>query len=137
MAVARHSFGRPRFTRDALNLSNNTRRNASSRFHPLPQPTGAPPFHLDLESVLPERQIAAIKAAKKLVFHIAGDASHPNGAINQQLVANAMESDFKGDPRNLADDPAFFYILGDCVYFNGATSQYFPQIGRASCRERV
>lgn len=122
-----HSFGRPRISREALNLSNENRAFSSARFRPLPQPTGAPPFHLDLADVLPAEQIDAIREAKKLVFHISGDAGGIRDAVPQQLVANGMERDFRNDPDNPADDPAFFYMLGDCVYFNGQASQYFPQ----------
>jgi hypothetical protein len=35
-----------------------------------------------------------------------------------------MEADFRQDP---AVDPAFFYTLGDCVYFNGDGKEYLPQ----------
>src|SRR5213592_1806907 len=52
VAARRHSFGRPRLSHDAFNLSNDTRAFSSRRFHPLPPPTGVDPFHLDLADVL-------------------------------------------------------------------------------------
>src|SRR5207302_6475778 len=42
-------------------------------FRPLPRPAGDPPFHLSLENVLSPAQMAAIRSAGKLVFHIIGD----------------------------------------------------------------
>jgi len=42
------------------------------RFQPLPPPLGLPPYHYDLAEHFPEIE-TGIKAAKKLVFHVAGD----------------------------------------------------------------
>jgi hypothetical protein len=49
-----------------------------------------------------------------------------NYAVPQELVAAGMEADF--DPKAGAEsNPAFLYINGDCVYFNGETSKYYEQ----------
>ncbi|HJZ80882.1 MAG TPA: metallophosphoesterase, partial [Pyrinomonadaceae bacterium] len=97
------------------------------KFHQLPAPTGGVPFHLDLAEVLDDAAIQAITNAKKLVFHIAGDMGGIADAIPQRLVTDHMERDFTHDPAHPEDDPAFFYGLGDCVYFHGETSEYFAQ----------
>ena len=61
---------------------------------------------------------------KKMVFHICGDTGGVQNPAPQQLVASAMEADATN---NTADgDAAFFYHLGDTVYYNGETSEYYP-----------
>ncbi len=92
---------------------------------PLPTPTGQPPYHLSLDSVLPAASIQAIKAAGKQVFHIVGDTGGVKAPQSQQLVAAHMEDDFAApDP---AARPAFFYHLGDVVYYYGQASEYYAQ----------
>ena len=44
----------------------------------------------------------------------------------QELVASGMESDFKSVVSG-GQLPAFLYITGDCVYFNGQISEYYKQ----------
>jgi len=45
---------------------------------------------------------------------------------NHQLaVAREMEARFKGS--SLGDRPAFLYLLGDIVYYNGEASEYYSQ----------
>ncbi len=95
-------------------------------YRPLPPPTGRAPFRLDVKDILPPAQYAAIVKAKRLVFHLNGDMGGIKYAVPQELVAQGMESDLKTFPA-LADRPAFLYVTGDCVYFNGQVSQYYPQ----------
>lgn len=90
-------------------------------FRPLPPPTGAYPYHLSLSDVLPPTKINA----DRLVFHIAGDTGGIKNPVPQQSVARQMESDFAG--LDTPAQPAFFYHLGDVVYFYGAEEEYFPQ----------
>jgi acid phosphatase type 7 len=46
--------------------------------------------------------------------------------MDQQLVAKGMEQDF--DPATaFSDNPAFLYIVGDCVYYNGEIKEYYSQ----------
>lgn len=123
----RHQFGRPRVSAEALSLTLNNSSFSSRKFQPLPPPTGKNPFRLDLADILPPGQIAAIEGAGTLVFHIDGDIGGIKDPVPQQLVANGMERDFRSDPAHLESDPAFFYLLGDCVYFNGQASEYFGQ----------
>lgn len=92
-------------------------------FQPLPPPLGQPPYHYDLESVLPG--IGAKAAANgNIVFHCAGDTGGIKNGDYQRNVANAMESDL-ALPAPLV--PSFFYHLGDVVYFNGQISDYYSQ----------
>jgi hypothetical protein len=47
-----------------------------------------------------------------------------DGAAQETLVAEAMEEDFSS---GRADSPAFFYNLGDVVYYNGEPENYVVQ----------
>jgi len=123
----RHQFGRRRVSAEALSLTVNNSSFSSRKFQPLPKPTGKKPYRLDLVDILPPQQIAAIKQTQTLVFHIDGDIGGIKDPVPQQLVANGMERDFRTDPAHPEADPAFFYLLGDCVYFNGQASEYFGQ----------
>jgi hypothetical protein len=93
----------------------------------LPKPTGKPPFHLDLKDILPADRWAAIAKAQRLVFHVDGDLGGINFAVPQERVAQGLEEDFVANPPDSSLNPAFFYVLGDCVYFNGQVSQYYAQ----------
>jgi len=97
-----------------------------TKFRPLPSPTGAPPFHLDLRSVISPSDYQALVTAKKLTFHVNGDMGGIKNGMDQQLVARGMEADFK-PKAPLSDNPAFLYILGDCVYYNGEVKEYYSQ----------
>jgi predicted phosphodiesterase len=78
---------------------------------------------LPLEAVIPEKT-TSIHTAGKLVFHSVGDTGGINGTDVQELIAAAMEKQF--DPANEADNPAFFYHLGDVVYYSGM-SRHYPE----------
>jgi hypothetical protein len=92
---------------------------------PIPAPTGPSPYHLSLDSILPAELMAQIRASGRIVFHIAGDTGGVRSPQPQQLVAMKMEEQF--NLPNPADRPAFFYILGDVVYYYGELDQYYPQ----------
>ncbi|MBV9711777.1 MAG: metallophosphoesterase [Ktedonobacteraceae bacterium] len=92
---------------------------------PLPAPTGQPPYHLSLDSVVSAASMQTIRAAGKLVFHIVGDTGGVKAPQPQQLVVSHMENDFAAS--NPADRPAFFYHLGDVVYYYGQASEYYAQ----------
>jgi len=97
-----------------------------THFRPLPPPTGRPPFRLDLKSVISAASYRDIVARKKLTFHLNGDMGGIMYAVPQELVAAGMEKDF--DPKaRPSDNPAFLYITGDCVYFNGEVKEYYKQ----------
>jgi hypothetical protein len=94
-------------------------------FRPLPAPTGNQPYHLDLAALLPADQLDEITRAGRLVFHMVGDTGGVKTPVPQMNVARRMIQDFAGDDR--AAHPAFFYHLGDVVYFYGESDKYFDQ----------
>ena len=96
-----------------------------THFRPLPDPTGASPFHLDLKGIIPDADYKLI-ARKKLTLHINGDMGGINDAVPQTLVAKGMEQDFDSSA-DASANPAFLYVLGDCVYFNGEVKDYYSQ----------
>ena len=123
-----HVFGRSRPNADG-GFSLHTIPKRDTHFRELPNPSGKPPFHLDLKSIIPAADYKAIVAAKKFAFHLNGDMGGINYDVPQTLVAKGMEADF--NPKAKAGvNPAFLYICGDCVYFNGAVSEYYNQFYR-------
>lgn len=100
-------------------------RRPRTRFQPLPAPTGAAPYVLNLESVLSHNDIQQIVSSGKLVLHAVGDTGGINRDTFQHRVVKCMLSDFHR--RDSADVPAFFFHLGDVVYFKGEADHYFPQ----------
>jgi len=121
------NFGRPRISRHQLHFTLPSTPHLGSGFQQLPPPTGPAPYHLDLGDVVSETALHAIKTSKRLVFHIAGDTGGIKNAMAQRLVVTGMERDFSHDPPQYPQDPAFFYLLGDCVYYNGQAQEYYPQ----------
>jgi hypothetical protein len=106
-------------------------RGSRNKIAPIPLPSPSPdPQRLvvDLKQIVDAAEITAIKSAKKLVFHTVGDTGGVrDGAAQQTLIAEAMENDFSGDR---ADHPAFFYHLGDVVYYNSEPDHYETQYFR-------
>ena len=97
-----------------------------THFRDLPPPTGAPPFRLALADVLDAEDMKSIVDGQRLTFHLNGDMGGIKYAVPQELVAKGMEKSF--DPRaDQSVNPAFLYITGDCVYFNGEVTQYYSQ----------
>ena len=95
-------------------------------FRDLPPPTGNAPFRLDIKDVVSKVAYDAMVKAKKVVFHLNGDMGGILYAVPQELVAKGMEADF-GAAMKKRQPPAFLYITGDCVYFNGQVSEYYKQ----------
>jgi calcineurin-like phosphoesterase family protein len=97
---------------------------ASDSWFNLPPATGAPPYRLDLASILSDAAMQKIKSQKRLAFHSMGDSGGVNTTTYQQNVATYMELDL-----DAADAPAvipsFFYHLGDVVYFDGEIQNYY------------
>ena len=95
----------------------------SQKFQPLPEPLGQPPYHYDLESVIPGITANANQLGK-LVFHTVGDTGGIKNPTPQLSVANLLEADLALPG---AEVPHFLYHLGDVVYFNGEISDYYSQ----------
>jgi len=98
---------------------------ARQSFRPLPAPTGAAPYHLSLDSVLAADDMARIHDNNLLVFQTTGDTGGVADPRPQQRVAQSMISDF--NRAEASRRPAFFYLIGDAVYFKGQAEDYFPQ----------
>lgn len=92
-------------------------------FQPLPTPLGAPPYHFDLETVVPGITAAATQLGK-LVFHAVGDTGGVKNPDHQTAVAAAMVSDLALPG---GQGPSFFFHIGDVVYFNGQLEDYYDQ----------
>jgi acid phosphatase type 7 len=89
-------------------------------FQPLPPPLGKPPYRFDLSQLLHADEVAKI-AGSKLVFHTVGDTGDERGK-EMDFVAAMMTKDY--DNSHGADVPAFYYHLGDVVYFAGDIQTY-------------
>ncbi|MFO0943018.1 MAG: metallophosphoesterase [Pirellulales bacterium] len=119
-------FGSPRPSGNQP--SHSSQAHGNQVFQPLPNPTGSAPFRLALDSILSPHRISTIQHAGKIVFHIAGDVGGIQDPTPQLIVARKLVNQLYV---NESDRPAFFYIAGDVVYFNGQTSGYFPQFYQA------
>ncbi len=91
---------------------------------PIPKPRVSPPI-LPLANVLSQATVNAIAASGQLVIHCVGDTGGIERAEPQLAVADAMTADFAGKTW-ATGEPAFFYHLGDVVYFFGQES-YYPE----------
>ena len=68
----KHIFGRARPNASGT-FSLHTIPKRDTHFRDLPVPSGKPPYHLDLKSIVPAAYYKAIVKSKKLVFHLNGD----------------------------------------------------------------
>lgn len=95
----------------------------------VPQPRGgAVEPVLTLEQVYGSAGAARMQSilqAGQIVFHSVGDTGSVGGPSTQSLVADKMVSDFVES--NPADVPAFFFHLGDVVYYFGESTYYYDQ----------
>ncbi|MGZ3611348.1 MAG: metallophosphoesterase family protein [Ktedonobacteraceae bacterium] len=92
---------------------------------PLPTPTGASPYHLSLDQVLPAATMQNIQTAGRLVFHIVGDVGGVKAPQSQEIVAMHMIQDLSVPDSSAR--PVFFYCLGDVVYYYGQAGDYYSQ----------
>jgi acid phosphatase type 7 len=91
----------------------------------LPQPSGLPPFRMSLDSILDPQTIKSITDNEKLVFHSVGDTGGVNTPTYIEAVTRFMEYDFTyAEP---PDRPSLFYHLGDVVYYDGESANYWPE----------
>jgi acid phosphatase type 7 len=99
--------------------------NPPQPFRDLPAPTGISPFHLSLNAVLTDEAMATINNSGTMVFHSVGDTGGVNTPTQIENVANYMVKDFAG--ADITGHPSFFYHLGDVVYYDGETPNYYPE----------
>ena len=133
MSNSTFKFANPTFTADNFVTYSAQQINADATvstaeeiqaLEPIPKPRVSPPI-LPLADVLSQPTVNAIASAGKLVIHCAGDTGGIERAEPQLAVADAMTADLKG--KTLAQgQPAFFYHLGDVVYFFGLET-YYPE----------
>ena len=90
-------------------------------FQPLPPPNGPAPYRYDLAHLLAVDDVKRINDAGVLVFHTVGDSGDYRGT-EQDFVAQMMTQDANALSAN--EKPAFFYHLGDVVYFAGDIIRY-------------
>jgi len=92
---------------------------------PIPEPHIKPP-HLNLADVLDDPFIQTIQATKKISFHSVGDtgAAKASGPATEASVADMMSADIHNGGPNT---PAFFFHLGDLVYYFGESQYYYDQ----------
>ena len=94
---------------------------------PVPSPRGGVFPVMSLDQVLGTAAIKAIRDSGQIVFHSVGDTGAPaeSKLPNEVSVSNLMLQDFAGVPKE--DKPAFYYHLGDVVYFYGEQEYYYNQ----------
>jgi hypothetical protein len=112
------------FTYSAGEIAADTALKEEQVTEPIPAPRVEPPV-MDLSAVLPASAIAAIQEAGQLVFHAVGDTGGVVKAEPQLAVADTMAADLNG--KTYATGlPAFFFHLGDVVYYFGQ-QEYYPE----------
>jgi predicted phosphodiesterase len=119
------NFSNPLATTPGVQVSIQHAEHPNLAFQNLPQPTGSQPYHLLLDQVLHNQHLEAIQAAGTLVFHVTGDTGGIKSPQFQQAVADQMVADCL--IAHLASRPAFFYHLGDVVYYFGLGREYYSQ----------
>jgi hypothetical protein len=100
-------------------------KNPPQPWRDLPPATGLPPYRMNLDQILDSKTVKAIEDSGKLVFHSVGDTGGINTPTYIEGVARFMECDytFTKSP----DRPSFFYHLGDVVYYDGESANYWPE----------
>jgi hypothetical protein len=91
-----------------------------TRFIPVPEQ--APGLLSVPFSIFDPKANAAAVSAGKLVFHCVGDVGGIHGTATQEAIAVAMENQITAAAADAR--PAFLYLLGDVIYFNGQSAMY-------------
>ena len=130
MSTTGFTFANPTYTADnfyqysAGDIQGDTNILATAVIEPIPAPRINPPV-FDLNSILGADAAAQILASGKLVFHSVGDTGGIVRTEPQLAVSDAMAADLSG--KTYATGlPAFFFHLGDVVYYFGQ-QQYYPE----------
>jgi hypothetical protein len=84
------------------------------------------PAVMSLSDVIGASASQEIQAAGKIVFHSAGDTGGVKEPSHQFAVADTMAADI-GTEEYADGRPAFFYHLGDVVYYFGQGRYYYDQ----------
>lgn len=130
MSTKGFSFANPTYTADnfyqysAADLQADSNLQELAVLEAIPAPRVNPPV-FDLSSVLGADTVAQIQTAGKLVFHAVGDTGGIVRAEPQLAVSDAMAADRSGKTYDTGV-PAFFFHLGDVVYYFGQ-EEYYPE----------
>ena len=84
------------------------------------------PSHMNLSDIISDSDLQLIQNARQITFHTVGDtgaAMQPHLA-NEESIADAMAADVKAGAPTA---PAFFFHLGDVVYYFGEHQYYYDQ----------
>ena len=127
MAVNR-AFGDPDLTPDNFSsfskqeISANSAAKGLEQLEPIPAPRSTTP--MELASVIGAGAVQKIQNAGKITFHTVGDTGGIHSPEYQFAVGDAMANDMAND---LGSGAAFWYHLGDVVYYFGQEEYYFGQ----------
>src|SRR5712692_10197449 len=91
-----------------------------------PPTTNLNNLSLALDVILPDEAKAAEKDGL-LVFHSVGDTGVIHGDDVEKAISDAMDSQISAATAASKHVPAFYYNLGDVVYFNGQSTLYGVQ----------
>jgi hypothetical protein len=96
---------------------------------PVPGPRNGQYPVMSLADVVGPDAVKAIEDSGKIVIHTVGDTGAPelSKLPNEMSVEELMLKDFEAGP---ADQPAFYYHLGDVVYYFGEQEYYYGQFYR-------
>ena len=123
MAIPR-AFGDPDLTPDNFSsfskqeISADTAAKGLAQLQPVPAPRNTTP--MDLTAVIGADAAQAVQKAGAITFHTVGDTGGIHNPEYQFAVADAMAGD-------TGSGAAFFYHLGDVVYYFGQEQYYFEQ----------
>lgn len=92
---------------------------------PIPAPWKSPPV-MSLDDVLDASDVEAIQSSGSIVFHAVGDTGGVKEPSHQFAVADALSADLAGKMWQ-SGLPAFFFNLGDVVYYFGQEKYYYDQ----------
>ncbi len=124
-----YQFADPQYTADDYSSFSKADRMADSAINvnnpplqPVPAPRQNPPV-LSLSDILPAAALAPYQTS--ITFHSVGDTGGVKEPSHQFLVADTMVQDFSNSAA--VSRPAFFYHLGDVVYYFGQARYYYDQ----------
>ncbi|HXU20255.1 MAG TPA: metallophosphoesterase [Verrucomicrobiae bacterium] len=90
-----------------------------------PPPTNLVNLNMPMSAILPD-EASVSETAGKLVFHSVGDTGGIHGDDVEIAISNAMEAQIDTTKTD-GSQPAFLYLLGDVIYYNGVSTLYNAQ----------
>jgi uncharacterized protein YukJ len=95
----------------------------------VPGPRGGKYPTMKLADVLGDAAVQAVQDSGQIVFHAVGDTGAATVSVlsHEDTVASLMVKDFAA-PKG--EQPAFFFHLGDVVYYYGEEQYYYEQFYR-------